>query len=96
MYFPFSQSNGERSESGDATSIKRVKCEVSDDAGVDGQLTPNHSPGHSPGQTHQWDAVTLRQLVSLQHWSHNSSILNAVKENKLIPPPAIMREGYVY
>ncbi|XP_035829572.1 uncharacterized protein LOC118479063 [Aplysia californica] len=53
-------------------------------------LAPSLGPP-APAAPTAWDAASLRQLSSLHPWS--SSLLTAIKEGKLLPPPAIMRDG---
>ncbi|XP_013082943.2 ski oncogene-like [Biomphalaria glabrata] len=44
----------------------------------------------APSPTQAWDTVSLRQLSAFHQWP--PSLLSAIKEGKLGPPPAIMRE----
>ncbi|XP_059154839.1 ski oncogene-like [Physella acuta] len=64
---------------------KRIKTEDSD--------TPTDTLTHSPTQGIPWEMMSLRGLSSMYQWS--PTLLSAIKEGKLLPPPAIMREHLV-
>ncbi|XP_012946383.2 ski oncogene-like, partial [Aplysia californica] len=88
----------ERSPGSDSSSssCKRIKTESEgrESPGVSGEmLAPSLGPP-APAAPTAWDAASLRQLSSLHPWS--SSLLTAIKEGKLLPPPAIMRDGWVH